>query len=117
MRLLFDENFHGDVLRGLPRTYPALDYIRVQDVPEIYGKSDDDVLAWAAQAGRILLSQDYRTIPKAAYARISDSQPMPGVIMCPDTMPVGETIDYLIVLIGVSDPAEYVNRVSYLGSI
>jgi len=117
VRLLFDENFHGDVLRGLLRTYPALDYVRVQDVTQIYGKSDDGVLAWAAQEGRILVSHDYRTIPKAAYSRISNNLPMPGVIMCPDTMPVGETIEYLIVLIGVSDAAEYVNRVSYLGSI
>lgn len=117
MRLLFDENFHGDVLRGLLRTYPTLDYVRAQDVPQIYGKSDDDVLAWAAHEGRILLSQDYRTIPKAAYSRMLDNQPMPGVIMCPDTMPVGETIEYLTMLIGASEPNEYVNRVSYLGSI
>ena len=117
MRLLFDENFHGDVLRGLLRTYRALDYVRVQDVPQIYGKSDDDVLAWAAQEGRILMSHDYRTIPKAAYARISNNQPMPGVIMCPDTMPVGETIEVLVVLIGASDPSEYINRVLYLGSV
>jgi predicted nuclease of predicted toxin-antitoxin system len=116
VRLLLDENFHGDVLRGLLRAYPALDYIRVQDVPQIYGKSDDDVLAWAAQEDRILLSHDYRTIPKAAYSRIMSSQPMPGVIMCPDTTPVGETIEYLVTLIGASDPVEYVNRVLYLGS-
>jgi hypothetical protein len=117
VRLLFDENFHGDVLRGLLRIYPALDYVRVQDVPQIYGKSDDDVLAWAAQEGRILLSHDYRTIPKAAYLRISNNLPMPGVIMCPNTMPVGETIEYLIVIIGASDPAEYVYRVLFLDSI
>jgi hypothetical protein len=114
--LLFDENFHGDVLRGLLRTYPTLDYLRAQDVPQIYGKSDDDVLAWAAQEGRILLSHDYRTIPKAAYLRISNNLPLPGVIMCPDTMPIGDTIEYLFTLIGASDPAEYVNRVLYLGS-
>lgn len=117
MRLLLDENFHGDVLRGLLRAYPALDYVRAQDVPQISGKSDEDVLAWAASEDRIVLSQDYRTIPKAAYARILDNRPMPGVIMCPDTMPVGETIEYLIALIGASEPVEYTNRVSYLGSI
>jgi hypothetical protein len=42
---------------------------------------------------------------------------MPGVVMCPDTMPVGETIEYLLTLIGASEPNEYANRVSNLGSI
>lgn len=39
MRLLADENFNGDVLRGLLRLEPKLDIARVQDT-EIYQAAD-----------------------------------------------------------------------------
>lgn len=47
MRLLADENFHGDIVRGLLRVEPKLDLLRVQDT-EVYQASDADVLAYAA---------------------------------------------------------------------
>ena len=31
IRLLADENFHNDILRGLLRVDPTIDYVRVQD--------------------------------------------------------------------------------------
>lgn len=32
LRLLSDENFNGDIIRGLLLRYPTLDLLRVQDV-------------------------------------------------------------------------------------
>ncbi|WP_179131153.1 hypothetical protein [Candidatus Entotheonella palauensis] len=32
LRLLSDENFHGDIIRGLRLQHPNLDLLRVQDV-------------------------------------------------------------------------------------
>lgn len=43
MRLLADENFHNDILRGLLRVDPTIDYVRVQDT-EIYQAPDPVVL-------------------------------------------------------------------------
>lgn len=52
-RLLADENFDNDILRGVLRRRPGLDFVRVQDVGLI-GAQDPEILQWAADEGRIL---------------------------------------------------------------
>jgi hypothetical protein len=47
LRLLSDENFNGDIVRGLLLRRPDLDLRRVQDVG--LGEADDPtILEWAA---------------------------------------------------------------------
>ena len=62
MKFLADENFDNRIVRGMIRRQPDLDILRVQDL-EIAGADDPTVLGWAAQAGRILLTHDERTVP------------------------------------------------------
>jgi hypothetical protein len=47
LKLMRDENFNGDILRGLYRRRPDLDVVRVQDVG-LSACSDAAILAWAA---------------------------------------------------------------------
>jgi predicted nuclease of predicted toxin-antitoxin system len=55
LKLLSDENFNGDIVRGLFLRQPNLDLLRVQDVG--LRKMDDPAfLAWAARNERILLA-------------------------------------------------------------
>ncbi len=56
-----DENFNGDMLRGLERLIPKLDTVRIQD-SEMYQADDPSMLAWAAEEGRIVLTHDYETV-------------------------------------------------------
>ena len=51
MRLLADENFHGDILRGLLRIEPKLDIVRVQDT-HLYQAADSAVI-WHGPHKRI----------------------------------------------------------------
>lgn len=62
VRLLADENFHGDAIDGLLARRPELDLIRVQDVG-LSNADDPTVLARAARNDRILLTHDKATIP------------------------------------------------------
>ena len=50
LRLAADENFNGDIVRGLLRRNPTLDIVRVQDVG-LSGADDPSVLQWAAKMG------------------------------------------------------------------
>lgn len=61
MRLLIDQNFDHDILRGLERRIPNLDAVTAHEegLSEV---SDPELLLWAADAGRILLTHDLRTI-------------------------------------------------------
>ncbi len=83
LRLVSDENFNGDIVRGLLRRHAELELVRVQDVG-LMQTPDPDILEWAASQGRVLLSHDASTVPPAAYGRVGDGKPMPGVFIVPD---------------------------------
>ena len=113
MRFLADENFNGNILHGVRRENPTVDIVRVQDT-EIYQADDPIVLDWAAREHRILLTHDAKTMPDYAYERVRKGMPMPGVILAPDSVPIGRIIEDLLAVIGASTPAEYENQVLHL---
>lgn len=112
LRLLSDENFNGDAIRGLLLRRPGLDLARVQDVG-LMGVDDPDVLAWAADNGRILLTHDRATLPDHAFARVGAGQPMPGVFVFNDRLPVRQIIDEVLMADEASEQAEWSGRVVY----
>jgi predicted nuclease of predicted toxin-antitoxin system len=105
LRLVSDENFNADILRGLYRRRPDLDVVRVQDVG-LSATPDPDVLAWAAAEGRILLTHDRETIPNFAYDRVRAGEPMPGVFLVTNLMPVGQAIDEMLLAVECLTPEE-----------
>ncbi len=113
IRFLADENFNGRILRGIRRENPDADILRVQD-SSVYGASDPQVLEWAAQEGRILLTHDIETLIGFANDRLKLGQPMAGVIAARDSMPFGQVIDDLLLILGASDSSEWENRVVFL---
>jgi hypothetical protein len=113
LRFLSDENFNGDIVRGLLLHRPTVDLIRTQDVG-LLGIDDPGVLTWAAENDRILLSHDRATMPEHAFARIAASQPMPGVFIVGDRFPIGQVIQELLLLDACSSQAEWSGRVLFL---
>ena len=111
--LLIDENLNHRILRGLRRAAPALDYVIAQNLG-LRGAVDPEVLARAADARRIVVSHDLRTIPKYAYERIKAGRPMPGVIAIPDALPIGQAIEELILIVECAQASDLENRVLYL---
>ena len=114
MRLLLDENFNNNILRGLLQQDRELDVIRAQDVPEIAGKDDPTLLEWAAKEERVLLTHDVRTVTRHAYERIREGKRMPGVIEVKLSAPLGIVIEDIMVVIvtGTADDVE--NKIIYL---
>jgi predicted nuclease of predicted toxin-antitoxin system len=78
LRFLADENFNGNIVRGVRRRQPRVDLVRIQQT-EADGAKDPAVLAWAAKENRIVLTHDRATMPDFAYSRVADGEPMPGV--------------------------------------
>jgi predicted nuclease of predicted toxin-antitoxin system len=81
-RLLIDEDFNNDILRGLLRRVQQLDVLRVQDAG-LSGADDHRVLAWAADEDRIVVSHDSSTMSRFAYDRVALGAKMPGVFIAP----------------------------------
>ncbi len=111
--LLADENFKGDITRGLSRRQPDLDLVRVQDVG-LLGAADPDVLAWAAEYGRILLTHDLATIPDFAYERVTAGETMCGVFVVPRRLSVRQVIEEILLLATETMPTDWASLVLYL---
>jgi predicted nuclease of predicted toxin-antitoxin system len=113
LRLLSDENFSGDIVRGLLLRQPDLDLVRVQDVG-LSGADDPAVLAWAAAADRIVLTHDRATMFDFAYARVAAGEPMAGVFILNDRFSSGRAIEEIFMISACSEQAEWHDRVVYL---
>jgi predicted nuclease of predicted toxin-antitoxin system len=102
---LVDQNFNEHIVDGLTRRIPTLDCILVRDVG-LAAAPDPTILERAATQDRVLLTHDRRTIPPFAYARVAAGQPMPGVFLVSDDMPVGQAIDELLIAVHCLTPDE-----------
>jgi hypothetical protein len=97
LQLATDADVHGDIIRGLRRRVPDLDLIRSLDhLAE--NASDNEILAWAASQGRILISNDRNTLISFAHARLARGEPMNGVIATTTRQSVGAAIDDILMI-------------------
>ncbi len=113
LRLLADENFNGDIIRGVLLRQPDFDMLRVQDAG-LAGADDPDILAWAAENNRIILTHDRATMADYAYQRIAVGETMPGVFVLNDRLPIGQAIEELLLMVVCSEQAEWNGLVVYL---
>ncbi len=113
LRLLFDENVNQRILRGLKLRLPNLDYVVAQDA-RLKGMADTDVLAWAAEHNRILITHDLKTVPRYAYERVAAGEAMPGVIAFAESLPIGQAIEELAIMLECSEQSEWKNQIVHL---
>jgi hypothetical protein len=111
--LVSDENFNNDIVRGLLRRNPDLDIVRVQDVG-LRGADDPDILQWAANEDRVVLTHDAATMASFAYDRVRRGLSMPGVIEVADDLPIGQVIEDILLLAEYSEKHEWEGQVVYL---
>jgi predicted nuclease of predicted toxin-antitoxin system len=112
-RFLADENIDPDLVLGLRRRVDDIDVLRVQDVG-LRTVGDPEILQWAADQGRILISHDLKTIPGFAGERLVAGLPMPGVILLRSSLSIAQGIDEIASIAGASDAGEWNNQIAYL---
>jgi predicted nuclease of predicted toxin-antitoxin system len=112
-RLFADEDFDNDILRALEREGIVVDVQRVQDIG-LYQAKDPVILDRAAIEEAIVLTHDRKTMPGFAYARVSKGEPMSGVWVVRQTLPVAEAVAELSLMLQCSEPAEWRDRVQYI---
>lgn len=113
VKFLADENFNNQIVRGVLRQNPAVDFVRVQDVG-LCGKDDPTVLAWAAEQDRIVLTHDVTTMTVFAYQRIEMGLSMPGLFGVSRRVSVGLAIEEILLLAEYSLEDEWEGQVRFL---
>jgi uncharacterized protein DUF5615 len=115
-RFLTDEDFANDIIKGLRLRLPLIDIVRVQDVGLLHAP-DPDVLAFAREHDRILLTHDSHTMPVhfvASLPNIPQGHHSPGVMWLEQETPIGRAIAAVELVWSCSSHAEWRDRFTYL---
>lgn len=113
VRYLFDEDCNARIVRGIRRRTSKLDLMTVQEAG-LGSAGDFEVLAHAAAEGRIVVSHDVRTMTAHATASMTLGSPMADLLLIPQTYPVGQAIEDLLLIAEVSTAEEWRSRIIFL---
>jgi len=98
------------IVSGCLRREPAMDFKSASSA-DLQGKTDLEVLDLAEKEGRILVTQDIRTMPRHFAYFLQGDHHSPGVILIPQALPPTAAIDSLILIWAVTEPEEWVDRI------
>jgi hypothetical protein len=113
LRLATDEDFNNRILRAVLRSNPNLDVVRAQDAG-LRGKSDAEVLDWAAKEDRVLLTHDKKTMSQYVAERLAAGLLMPGVFVVNKQIPMAQVIEEILILAECSLPGEWEDQIRFL---
>jgi hypothetical protein len=113
IRLLTDENIDNNIMRGLARRLPHLDFVSVRDVG-LAGSPDLVLLKWATNEQRIILTRDLKTMVRDANQLVAQGEAMAGVIFVPNRLGIGRAINDLVRVLEDATESSMRNNVKYL---
>ncbi len=111
-RFLADADLNHDVVKGILRRAPGIDF-RTAIGDELRGLSDREVLALAASEGRILVSHDRKTMPRA-FAEFVRGTSSPGVFIISQKVDPFAAIEARLLVWTASEAEEWANRICTL---
>jgi Domain of unknown function (DUF5615) len=113
LRLAADEDFNHTIVRGVLRRNSAVDIVTLQ-AAGMSGAHDREVLQWAADENRVLLTHDVSTMTKYAHDRIERGLSMPGVFEVSQALAIGDAIEDILLLAECSLEREWEGQILYL---
>lgn len=113
LRYLADEDFDNRILRAFRRAQATIDWIRVQDVG-LSGCTDEQVLQFAAEKARVVLTHYVSTMTAIAFRRVGAGIVMPGLIVVPHRVAIGQAVEELLFLAIESSEEEWQGNVLFL---
>jgi len=115
IRFLFDEDTDPDLIDALWRREPALDALRV-DWPEAppAGTLDPELLIATESMGRMLVSNDKKTMPGHLAAHFAAGRHTHGVALLRQGFPWSAYVKHLLTLWSVSEAEEWIDGTIHL---
>jgi predicted nuclease of predicted toxin-antitoxin system len=110
VRYLADASLHHAIVAGCARREPAIDFLSAH-AAKLRAIDDPDVLAIAAEQGRILVTHDFRTMPKHFAEFLAATGSSPGVFLVKQRTRLAEVIDELVLVWTASEPEDWSNRI------
>ena len=113
LRILLDQDFDHDIVRGLLQRLPDLDFIAALQLG--LSRADDRrLLLRVAVERRILLTHDVRTMPGHYFGLLQKGETLEGAFIVPRRLKIGTVIDNLEILIVCSEQEDWENTLNRL---
>jgi hypothetical protein len=107
IRFQADNDLDQRIVIATRRLDPTIDF-QTAHALRLHGVPDTLVLRRAAGSSRILVSHDRRTLPRFFRAFIS-TETSPGLIIVPQSFPIGRAAEMLHLVWAASEAEEYEN--------
>jgi hypothetical protein len=114
LRITFqaDSDLDPDIARGLRRKDPSLDFRNAAGIiPD--GTPDAEVLRVAADAGRVLVTRDVRTM-RVHFQQFVAGRESPGVLLIPSSRSIGAALEGILMVWLTWTPEDLRNQVRWL---
>jgi hypothetical protein len=108
VRFQADADLNEDIVTGVLRRESQVDF-QTATAAGLRLLSDLDVLTLAARQGRVLVSHDRRTMPRA-FAGFVTSNVSSGLLIVSQRTDLLTAIDHLLLVWQASDSAEWTNQ-------
>jgi Domain of unknown function (DUF5615) len=112
IRFQADADFNQTILLAAIRREPSLDF-QTALAGGIIGISDPEVLAKAADEGRIVVTHDQQTMPRH-FAEFITQRASSGVLVVRQSLPIGVVVEDLLLIHAATQANEWVNRLGFL---
>lgn len=109
VRFQADNDLDQRIVTATLRLDPTIDF-RTAPAAGLHGVPDEQVLAYAAREGRVLVSHDRKTMPEH-FARFIAGTNSPGLVIVSTKLSIRRASEWLYLLWVASDAREYVNSV------
>ena len=112
MRFQADADLNHIIVKATLRREPSIDF-QTAHVAGLVGLPDPEVLALAAQAERVLVTHDRKTMP-THFAAFIEHTISSGVIVTPQKLLVRVAVEDLLLIWTASEAEEWRNRIQVL---
>jgi hypothetical protein len=112
IRFQADADLNQNLLRAVRRRQPEIDF-QTANAGQIHGRPDPDVLAAAADDGRILVTHDRNTMP-VHFADFIATRHSPGVFTISQDLPLSVAAEELITIWEASEAEEWIDTIQFL---
>jgi hypothetical protein len=113
IRFLSDADLNEFIVNGVFRREASIDFLTAESAG-IRHLPDPEVLAFAVNGQRLLVSHDVNTMPHYFAEFIAAGNHSPGLLLIPQSVTVRSAIEELLLVWAASEASEWENRLVWL---
>lgn len=113
-----DEHIPGAVVRGVRRRESSVQIFVIGQANAPNKHTDDpDLLLWIEERGCLLVTNNRSSMPDHLREHLATGHHIPGILVVPRRLSLGNLIEKLLLIWGASFPGEYQDQIVYLTGI